>query len=283
MGPRQGVKGLSFVRFIRYITWRVWIGSYVRILRRSPRMYNVVFRIYRKINGSFRNLSSGAPEAIFQACNVAKELSAGKVGDYYEFGLFQGHTFWSAQLSCRELHITDTNFYGFDSFQGLPAVEGAEKYGQSQVHRFEGENACSKAQVIENLTKHGIDWSRTVLIEGFYNDSLTKDLKNMCPFKNVAVAFIDCELYSSTRDALSWLSDLLTEKSILLFDDWYEFGNNPELGQQKAFREFLNNNPQFHPEPFGEFHFVKGFMLRQSHCTEVDSEVDPIVKTTNPS
>ena len=58
------------------------------------------------------------------------------------------------------------------------------------------------------------------------------------------------------------LCDLLSEGSILLFDDWHAF-EGAEFGQPRAFGEFLEKNPELRAEPFVEFaDNGKGFVLR---------------------
>ena len=153
-----------------------------------------------------------------------------------------------------------THFYGFDSFRGLPDVEGID---QVSNQFFKGQFACSIDEVERNLSDHGVDWSRTTLIDGFFSDTLTEESKRYYPFRTVNVAFIDCDLYSSTREVLDWLRDLLSDGTILLFDDWFAFGPNGELGQPRAFREFLEKHPELSAEPFVEFaDNGKGFVLR---------------------
>lgn len=230
------------------------------MLRGNPRLYALFSKAYHRWNRSFDALSPGAPVAIRRALERSLDGLVGDDGDYYEFGLFRGGAFWFAQQACRELGMQKTHFYGFDSFSGLPAVEGVDKSGN---RFFEGQFSCSKGEVIHNLTKHGVDWSRTTLIEGVFADSLTEEEKRHNNFRKVNVAFIDCDLYASTRDVLRWLASLLTDGSILLFDDWRTFGENPELGQQRAFREFQDVGMHFDAEPFVDFEdHGKGFILR---------------------
>ncbi|HEY6555020.1 MAG TPA: hypothetical protein VI669_16815, partial [Vicinamibacteria bacterium] len=94
-----------------------------KALRRTPPLYRLASRIYHRMNGSFRTLSPGAPGAIARAFELVKERSPdGRVGDYYEFGVFRGYTFLCAQQACDRLGLSEMRFWGFDSFQGLPRV-----------------------------------------------------------------------------------------------------------------------------------------------------------------
>ena len=48
-------------------------------------------------------------------------------GDYLEFGLYRGYTFWYAQQAANLVGRSSMRFYGFDSFEGLPEVEGPDR------------------------------------------------------------------------------------------------------------------------------------------------------------
>lgn len=217
-------------------------------LRRTPPLYRLASKIYHRMNGSFRTLSPGAPGAIHRAFELMREH--GEVGDYYEFGVFRGYTFLSAQKSCDALGLTGTRFWGFDSFQGLPPVEGVDR---AEGEFFQGQFACGKDEVVANLSQHGMDWSRAELIPGFFSDSLTPELKRRLPLRPASVVVLDCDLYSSTQEALDWMADLLAPRAVLLFDDWHSFGGAPDRGQPLAFREFLERHPRFRAEEGWEF------------------------------
>lgn len=236
-------------------------------LRRTPPLYKLASKVYHRMNdqmnGSFRTLSPGAPGAIRKAFEVIRERAPhGHVGDYYEFGVFRGYSFLSAQQTCDDLGLIETRFWGFDSFQGLPPVEGVDK---AEGEFFEGQFACGKDDVIANLSRHGMDWSRAELIEGFFSDSLTPDLKRRLPLRPASVVVLDCDLYSSTQEALAWMADLLAPDAVLLFDDWHSFGGAPDRGQPLAFREFLDQHPEMHAEEGWEFaHNGKTFLLSRT-------------------
>jgi O-methyltransferase len=69
-------------------------------------------------------------------------------GDYFEFGVFKGYTFWYAQERARRHELARMRFYGFDSFSGLPPVRGRDP---TTLQEFdEGQYACSKDRVVAN-------------------------------------------------------------------------------------------------------------------------------------
>lgn len=244
------------------------------VLRGAPPLYRLASRVYHRINPSFRTLSPGAPEALLRAFEIAKERAAGgEVGDYYEFGVFRGYTFLSALRACQSLGITTTRLYGFDSFQGLPSVDLDS--GEHE-HFFAGQFACSKQEVVRNLELQGMDWSRAELVEGFFSESLTEELKRRLPFRKAAVVLLDCDLYSSTREALDWIVDLLGPCTVLLFDDWHTFGEAPDKGQQRAFGEILREHPHLRVEEGWEFaHHGKVFLLHSYQGRPSSSGMSP--------
>ncbi|MFK7889210.1 MAG: TylF/MycF/NovP-related O-methyltransferase [Granulosicoccus sp.] len=207
-------------------------------------------------------MSPGTPQALLEAMQLAKEYGGtGSVGDYYEFGLFRGYTFLEAFKHSKELGITDMKFYGFDSFEGLPASEN--ELDNHDGRFFEGQFACSLEKVVSNLQSNGMDMQMAELIKGYYSDSLTEELRARHDFKKAGVVLLDCDYYSSTKEALEWMLPYLKDRTILLFDDWYSYGDSNELGQQKALQEFLEEHSDHSVEPLSEFtQHGKSFVLR---------------------
>jgi O-methyltransferase len=232
-----------------------------RALRGAPPLYRFGSRAYhRLLYRSFRTLSPGAPEAIRRAFALARQGAGGaEVGDYYEFGVYRGFTFLSAQRACDALGLAATRLYGFDSFCGLPPVGDQAR---EQERFFAGQFSCSRRQVVRNLERRGMDWSRAELVAGFFDDSLTDELKRRLPLRPAAVALFDCDLYSSTRAALRWLGELVVPGTVLLFDDWSVLGGSAEEGQPLAFAEFLREQPHLQASELGTFaHHGKTFVL----------------------
>ena len=114
-----------------------------------------------------------------------------------------------------------------------------------------------------NLSDNGMDSSRATLVKGFYEDSLTETLREEHAFKPASVLMLDCDYYSSTKTAMEWMKPYIQAGTVLLFDDWVSYGDDNELGQQKALEEFLVDNPQYQVEALWEFQpHGKAFILR---------------------
>jgi hypothetical protein len=245
------------------IVYRVWsltpqpIRSAAKAVLRPLLSQHLVQKIAPRDGSSDRFMSAAPDNVPAIAQSLALASSQNLTGDYYEFGLWRGYSFWQAQQEARELGLSGMRFWGFDSFAGLPEAEGSEMpppgHDATRHGVRKGAFSCNKDQVTANLTKHGVDWSRTTLIEGWFDQSLTPALKQSLGLKPVAVALIDCDLYVSTVPVLAFLADLLQEGAILLFDDWNLFNASDEMGERKAFREFLDAYPEWQAEIYITF------------------------------
>lgn len=182
---------------------------------------------------------------------VIERLKAqGPVGDYYEFGLFRGYSFWYVQKTADRIGIQKMRFFGFDSFEGLPEVQGNDR---KQGLFFSGDYLCTKDEVERQISEHGFDWSRAALIEGFFDKSLRPALYEEYAMSKAALVFIDCDLYQSTVPVLQFINGLLQEGSIIMFDDWYCFGDSLEAGEPRAFHEFLAEHKEWEAEVLMDF------------------------------
>ncbi len=151
----------------------------------------------------------------------------GRGGDYLEFGVFRGSSFISSYYASRKVGARDMRYFAFDSFQGLP--EG-ELYNWSK-----GLYACSKRRFLGNVRKAGLDMNRVRTVEGYFSDSLTEAAKAECGIRRAAVVHLDCDLRSSTTEALEFISDMIDEGTVLIFDNWACFDASDEHGQRRAF------------------------------------------------
>jgi hypothetical protein len=154
-------------------------------------------------------------------------------------------------------------FYGFDSFAGLPPVRGRDQTQDDEF--YEGQYACSKEKVVANLNAKGVDWSRTHLVEGYFEHSLNDELKAQLRQRRIAIALIDCDLYASTVRVLNFIDDTIVDGTILLFDDWNCFNADDGRGERKAFADFLKRNGHLSAQamfPYGQYGQV--FTMRTS-------------------
>lgn len=219
--------------------FRPFIAKALRVVNAHKLVH---FFYYNHVHGFNAAIKDTVP-AVQKAFDIAIDCGAATKGDYYEFGVFKGFTFWNAQQKANAENLDKMRFFGFDSFAGLPEIEGLDITANEEF--YEGQYNCSKQDVEKNLDARGVDWQRTHLIEGYFDKTLTDKTKEQYKAKKIAIALIDCDLYSSTVDVLNFIDGMLLEGTVLMFDDWNCFNKDDEKGQRKAFAEFKQQHAGF--------------------------------------
>jgi hypothetical protein len=169
-------------------------------------------------------------------------------GDYAEFGVSGGNTF---ALANRERARTGLNMtlWAFDSFSGLPP--GA---GQNDEHPKwqKGAMSTSLEKFHRLCGKRGIAPDSYQCVPGYYSETLDKDPSRKTP-ADIALAYIDCDLYSSTISVFNFLSKRMKHGMIVAFDDYFCWSSTQISGERKALLEFQANNPQWYFLPFIQY------------------------------
>ena len=70
---------------------------------------------------------------------------------------------------------------------------------------------------------------------------------------DIALAYIDCDLYSSTMQVLRFLSPRLRHGMILAFDDYYCWSQTAVWGERNACNEFFAGHSRFRLLPYIQF------------------------------
>lgn len=178
-------------------------------------------------------------------------------GDYAEFGVFKGHTTIEAWKAAGRHGLNKTNFWLFDSFEGLPEIAGDDRGGPFET----GEFSFGRDGYEKNLRRNHVDFGRLTIVPGYFDDTL----KNLATDRKFAVVWIDCDLYESTIPVLDWLTDKLVDGAVVCFDDWFTFSGRPDKGEQKATSEWLANNPEISLMPYRDFHWAgKSFLFHRN-------------------
>lgn len=162
-------------------------------------------------------------------------------GDYLEFGVYLGGTFKVAYNFAQQFKLHSMNFYAFDSFRGLPKKKGSD--GDDDRYFPEGDFRCDINEFKTNIRNAGVDMNRVRIIPGWFDESLNEETKKKIPLQKAAVIMIDCDLYESTIPVLRFIEDYIQDGTIVIFDDWFCYRGNPNKGEQRAFREWLEKNP----------------------------------------
>ncbi|MFK7850339.1 MAG: TylF/MycF/NovP-related O-methyltransferase [Akkermansiaceae bacterium] len=133
-----------------------------------------------------------------------------------EFGVFRGITINQLAGIFPERQIN-----GFDSFLGLP--EDWKGFRQSD----------------ENFDRRGVMptvKSNVKLHQGWFEETLPVFMK--AASEPVALAHVDCDIYSSTVTVLDCLAPNLVEGSIVVFDEFFNYPSF-KIHEYKAFYEFV--------------------------------------------
>ena len=170
------------------------------------------------------------------------------LGDYLEFGVYNGTSLACMYRALKNLELDQVRLFGFDSFKGLPAKASADA-GSWKPGDFKSE----LTNTVDQLNKQGIDWNRVHLIEGWFSDTLSLTTRSQYQLNQVGIIMIDCDIYSSAKEALTFCGPLIKNESIIFFDDWHadNLAARNE-GEKKAFDEFLNENPHLRTKSLNE-------------------------------
>jgi hypothetical protein len=101
------------------------------------------------------------------------------------------------------------------------------------------------------------------LVPGVFTEVLPRyDTKSLRAWGVPLVIYVDCDLYSSTRAVLRFISDLVVTGTWLLFDDYLTYRGSPLHGEQKAIREWLEGNPRIGLSDYANFNgWGKAFLV----------------------
>ena len=180
-------------------------------------------------------------------------------GAVMEFGVLGG---WSSRIFCEIMRdiFNLNNVYLFNSFEGLPEYNSAV---DRESYEIGGRNVWSDKMKfpadflrqfgqphewhIRDRLSEVIRPERIIIRKGFYSETL----KNS-PKEKASVVHIDCDLYQSTVEVLEGLhrGECLQDGTVLLFDDWNCNKANPNFGERRALREFLENQGDFTATPW---------------------------------
>ena len=207
-------------------------------------------------------------------------------GDYLEFGVFKGGSFvqaynsitnytniWknfkrtkqafsdeeNAMKAFNKIKTMNRKFYAFDSFAGLPEPKGIDL---NHPKFIKGRYDFNRTNFINVLISNHVNMKKVEIVEGFYNNTLNDKLKKKLNLNKAAIVMIDCDLYESTKDVLKFITNIIHNGTVIIFDDWYCFKSDPKKGQQFACSEWLSNNSQIKLIEYKEFgSFQKSFIV----------------------
>lgn len=195
----------------------------------------------------------------------ATEAAAGP-GAYVEFGVFNGTSLACAADAARAEGASSLRLIGIDSFQGLPGHVAGEDGGVWKPGQF----ACSQADTYRCLAARDLDPNTITLLSRWYDDLSPEELGDLLSGDRIKILMVDCDAYSSARQALALAMPHLASKAVIFFDDWrlrdVDLLNG---GEYRAFNECRARNPGIRVERFQSYsRKSEAFFITSNQSTE---------------
>jgi len=225
-----------------------------------------------------RYISPIIKDAYYYENSVRKEFFRGAFaalafngidGDYAEFGCCGGVTFGLAFRQSRKRNYL-CKLWAFDSFKGLPS-----KVTEEDDHPMwiEGTMAIDMQEFIKICNENHIPRSEFRIVPGYFEESLRDTASDNLP-QNISLAYVDCDLYSSTKSVLEFLTPRMKHGMIIAFDDYYCWSPSQLSGERKACTEYFRNNGKWVLLPF-----IKYGWGGMSFVVE-DKKLNGVIKTS---
>jgi O-methyltransferase len=177
-------------------------------------------------------------------------------GDYLEFGVYKGdsfvfvyklfvNTFKTYKRRALRQHADSPflnrklRFFAFDSFEGLPDNDDKD----IPLH-WQGNGVMSYPRYLfeSKLRSNRVDMNSVGIVPGYYEKSLQPDLYQKLNLTKASIIHIDCDFYESTKTCLDFITPLVTDGTIIVFDDYFYYKGHPKKGERGAFNEWLSQN-----------------------------------------
>jgi hypothetical protein len=162
-------------------------------------------------------------------------------GDYMEFGVYTGSSFCHAIRSYKksrayEKNLSNTRFFGFDSFSGFGELEAADQHPF-----YENENFITDYSKVQKRINKFTKKFDVKLIKGFFNESLKNGTESL-GIEKARIIFIDCDTYTAAKDVFVFCSSVMQVGTIIILDDSLSYKGNINAGVFRAFNEFAEHS-----------------------------------------
>lgn len=267
-----------------------WLDARVTLVcsnwQRAESRLPIVRRMVRRCVTLVRPMLAAAPRVDVRRPWLAKHnalrtaisfsIANNVVGDYLEFGVYQGGSFIRAYkrhskearayahrpgVRGSEFASYARQYFAFDSFEGLPQVP----QNPLPLH-WRGERAmsCSEEQFLANVRDAGLPASHIVTVPGLYDTTLVPGTYAKYGLRRAAIVHIDCDLYESAITVLEFVTPLVVDGTVLVFDDWFFYQGHPAKGEQGAFREWLERHPELVCSELCKFYPAAAFVVNHA-------------------
>jgi hypothetical protein len=163
------------------------------------------------------------------------------VGDYVECGVWKGGSAMMMAYALLANRCTDKKIWLYDTYEGMTepsendisyAKHSAKKKYKETAHPEGGTNWCRSEldEVRDNLYKTGYPKENFIFIKGKVEETIPKNQP-----EKIALLRLDTDWYESTKHELHQLYPALSEKGVLIIDDYGHW-----LGCKQAVDEYFS-------------------------------------------
>ena len=150
-----------------------------------------------------------------QTC-IESVLEQNVPGDLIETGVWRGGACIFMRGVLRAYGVNDRRVWVADSFEGLPPPNpGRYPADADDPHHEIKVLAVSLEEVKSNFSRYGLLDEQVCFLKGWFKDTLPT-----APFKRLALARLDGDMYESTMDALKQVYPKLAVGGFLIVDDY---------------------------------------------------------------
>ena len=118
--------------------------------------------------------------------------------------------------------------------------------------------------------------SRVTITKGWFNETLTKETAKELKLKEVAISYIDCDLYEPALDALNFITPFIKTGTILVFDDWFRNKGNVNEGVQGAVLRWLRENENIFLQHYYSCDTRTALFIVQMDGEKIDNKINSI-------
>jgi len=187
-------------------------------------------------------------------------------GEFVECGVWQGGC--SAAIKLAEqvvpLNAHQRQLHLFDSFEGLPPVQPIDgpmacEWQQAVDASIYYDNCAANLELVQKNFAHlGLLNDSVCFHKGWFENTIPAFVENHADFK-ISLLRLDGDWYESTKVCLDYLYPLVSEKGVIIIDDYYAWDGCAVAVHEYLGKHRLNHRIRSLPD------FSSAYILKQSH------------------
>jgi hypothetical protein len=109
-----------------------------------------------------------------------------------------------------------------------------------------------------------VDETRVRVVPGLFQDTLADHTPGDIGLTSLSIVHIDTDIYEPARLALEFVSPVLPQGALLLFDDYDQLAASNARGERRAVADWLLAHPEFSLEPYRTYGtFCRAFLVHR--------------------